>query len=180
VFFTWARRRDKRLQFEFLDNTVRLGDRPRTIAFGDNSTCNVLDVGGVLNIERYSRINVDAQDPHSIYQSRQMLAPERNCGFLSRCLKEFREVNFADQGTGRIYLRMNGGRLAWIDREALCSACNDADVMAGIKTLAPSALGAEARQVDAARYLSHHLAAPTLGEWGLGISRRGPSFAGRI
>jgi len=36
----------------------------------------------------------------------------------------------------------------------------------------------EARQVDAARYLSHHLAAPTLGEWGLGISRRGPLAAG--
>jgi hypothetical protein len=172
VFFTWARRRDKRLQFEFLDNTVRLGDRPRTIAFGDSSTFNVLDVGGVLNIERYGRINVDALDPQSLYPSGQLLAPEKSCGFLGRCLKEFREVNFADQGTGRIYLHLNGGRVAWIDREALHSACNDADVMASVNTVAAPALGAEARQVDAARYLSHHLVAPTLGEWGLGISRR--------
>jgi hypothetical protein len=172
VFFTWARRRDKRLQFEFLDNTVRLGDHPRTIAFGDSSTFNVLDVGGVLNIERYGRINVDAQDSESIYPSRQLLAPEKSCGFLSRCVKEFREVNFADQGTGRIYLHLSGGRVVWVDREPLRSACNDPDVMAGVKMVAASALGSEARQVDAARYLSHQLVAPTLGEWGLGISRR--------
>jgi hypothetical protein len=44
--------------------------------------------------------------------------------------------------------------------------------MASVKTVAASALGAEALQVDAARYLSHQLVAPTLGEWGLGISRR--------
>jgi hypothetical protein len=172
VFFTWARRRDKRLQFEFLDNTVRLGDRPRTVAFGDSSTFNVLDVGGVLNIERFGRIDVDAQDPQSIYPSRQLLAPEKSCGFLGRCLKEFPNVNFADQGTGRIYLHLDGGRVSWVDREALHSACNDADVMGSVKTVAASALGAEARQVDAARYLSHHLGAPTLGEWGLGISRQ--------
>jgi hypothetical protein len=173
VFFTWSRRRDKRLQFEFLDNTVRLGDRPRTIAFGDNSTFNVLDVGGVLDIERYGRIKVDALDPQSIYPSRQLLAPEKSCAFLGRCLKEFRNVNFADQGTGRIYLHIEGGRVVWIDAEPLHSACNDADVMASIRTVAGPALGAEARQVDAARYLNHQLVAPTLGEWGLGISRRG-------
>jgi hypothetical protein len=172
VFFTWARRRDKQLQFEFLDNTVRLGDRPRTIAFGDSSTFNVLDVGGVLNIERYGRINVDALDAEAIYPTRQLLAPEKSCGFLGRCLKEFRNVNFADQGTGRIYLHLDGGRVVWIDREPLHSACSDADVMASVRTVAASALGAEARQVDAARYLSHHLVAPTLGEWGFGISRR--------
>jgi len=172
VFFTWARRRDKRLQFEFLDNTVRLGDRPRTIAFGDNSIFNVLDVGGVLNIERYGRINVDALDPQSIYPSRQLLAPEKNCRFLGRCLKEFRNVNFADQGTGRIYLHLEGGRVDWIDREPLQAACDDADVAESIKMVAAAALGAQARQVDAARYLSHQLTAPTLGEWGMGISRR--------
>jgi hypothetical protein len=172
VFFTWARRRDKRLQFEFLDNTVRLGDRPRTIAFGDNSTFNVLDVGGVLDIERFGRIKVDALDPEAIYPFRQLLAPEKSCGFLGRCLKEFRSVNFADQGTGRIYLHIEGGRVVWIDREPLRAACDDADVMASIKTAAVSALSAETLQVDAARYLNHQLVAPTLGEWGLGISRR--------
>ena len=38
VFFTWIHRSDKRIQFEFLDNTVPLGEHPRTVAFGDNDT----------------------------------------------------------------------------------------------------------------------------------------------
>jgi hypothetical protein len=111
-------------------------------------------------------------DPRSIYPSRQLLAPERNCGFLGRCLKEFRHVNFADQGTGRIYLHLEGGRVDWIDREPLHAASNDADVAESIKLVAAAAFGAQARQVDAARYLNHQLTAPTLGEWGMGISRR--------
>ncbi len=61
VFFTWVRRTDKRIRFEFLDNSVRLGERPRTVAFGTNSIFNALDVGGILNIERYGRVNVEAK-----------------------------------------------------------------------------------------------------------------------
>ena len=44
LFFTWIQRTDKQLHFEFLDNSVQLGERPRTIAFGWNDTLNVLDV----------------------------------------------------------------------------------------------------------------------------------------
>src|SRR4029078_8324492 len=34
LIFTWAKRSDKRVQFELLDNSVRAGERPRTVAFG--------------------------------------------------------------------------------------------------------------------------------------------------
>src|SRR6476659_1885548 len=44
LFFTWVARHDKRLVFEFLDNSVAQGERPRTIAFGTNDVLNVLDV----------------------------------------------------------------------------------------------------------------------------------------
>jgi len=72
----------------------------------------------------------------------------------------------------RAHLPASGRRPSGLgDREPLHAACSDADVMAGIKTVAAPALGVRRRQVDAARYLGHHLAAPTLGEWGLGISR---------
>src|SRR6202023_694488 len=56
VFFTWIRRSDKRIRFEFLDNTVPLGRRPRTVAFGDNNTVNVLDVKRMVDIDRYGRV----------------------------------------------------------------------------------------------------------------------------
>ena len=172
VFFTWARRSDKRLQFEFLDNSVRFGDRPRTVAFGDNSTFNVLDVSGLLNIQRYGRINVGATNPQAVYPSPEVLAPEKNAAFLESCIGRFRSVNFADQGTGRIYLHIEEGRVEWMDGEPLRAACIEADVMESIKIVAPAALEAGARQIDAARYLSHLVVAPTLGEWGLGVSRR--------
>jgi hypothetical protein len=54
LFFTWVRRTDKRVHFEFLDNSVELGQRPRTVAFGWNGTLNVLNVGCLLDVERQS------------------------------------------------------------------------------------------------------------------------------
>ena len=60
LVFTWAKRGDKRVQFELLDNSVAAGERPRTVAFGGNRVLNVLDVKCMLDIERYRRVNVDA------------------------------------------------------------------------------------------------------------------------
>ncbi len=79
VFFTWVRRSDKRIQFEFLDNTVRLGERPRTVAFGDNETFNVLDVKATLDIERYARIDVDAAAPEYLYPDPQAARGREKC-----------------------------------------------------------------------------------------------------
>ena len=56
LFFTWAQRADKRVHFEFLDNSVALGERPRTVAFGWNDEMNVLDVKCMLDVERYRRV----------------------------------------------------------------------------------------------------------------------------
>jgi hypothetical protein len=44
LFFTWVERKDKRLHFEFLDNSVAQGEVPRTVAFGSNDILNVLDI----------------------------------------------------------------------------------------------------------------------------------------
>ena len=63
LFFTWVQRADKRVHFEFLDNSVPLGERPRTVAFGSNDSLNVLDVGRMLDVERFRRVNVDATIP---------------------------------------------------------------------------------------------------------------------
>src|SRR5207245_2473220 len=44
LFFTWVARTDKNVHFEFLDNSVPMGQAPRTVAFGRNDTLNVLDL----------------------------------------------------------------------------------------------------------------------------------------
>src|SRR5262249_37837609 len=109
VFFTWIRRTDKHIHFELLDNSVALGSLPRTVAFGDNYTLNILDVGKLLDIERFGRVDVNATSPEGLYVDRSRLAPQHNTGFLQQALRAFREINFADQGSGRIWARIRSG-----------------------------------------------------------------------
>jgi hypothetical protein len=170
VFFTWVRRGDKRIQFEFLDNTVRLGERPRTVAFGDNDTLNVLSVKGTLDIERYGRVNVGATAAQYLYTDRGLLAPEHNTGFLRRCIGGFREVNFADQASGRIYLRIQSGTPESVDPAALQSAIADPDTLSGLRAVAPGALRGEVPDAGRARFLGGGAQAPTLGRWGSATS----------
>jgi hypothetical protein len=167
VFFTWILRSDKRIQFEFLDNTVRLGERPRTAAFGDNETFNVLDVKGMLDIERYARVNVDAPRPDALYRDSSLLAAEKNVEFLKRCVKEFRYVNFADQSSGLVYLRLESGRVVGTDPQGLREALTDANTAAGIRAVAASASGATPVLQGQSTYLRHGDGMQqTLGQWG--------------
>jgi hypothetical protein len=169
VFFTWVRRSDKRIQFEFLDNTVRLGERPRTVAFGDNDTFNVLEAKGMLDIERYGRVNIDAAAPESMYADRRLLDPAHNTGFLRRCMDGFPVVNFADRATGRIYLRIESRSPVWMDGTLMQSAISDPDTLSGVRAVAPSALSGGVPEAAAPQYLQGQAgapAAPTLGQWG--------------
>ena len=168
VFFTWVRS-DKRIQFEFLDNTVRLGERPRTAAFGDNDTFNILDVRVTLDIDRYARIDVDAAAAEHLYPDRKLLAAERNVDFLTRCVKSFRWVNFAEQASGRIYLRIERGQPVEKERSALETALQTPDALAAIRAVAPDALTGMVPEAPRPRYLKAKDGAalpPTLGQWG--------------
>ena len=88
LFFTWVQRADKRVHFEFLDNSVSFGQRPRTAAFGWNDTLNVLDVKCLLDIDRYRRVKIDATSPEALYRDRSQLAPEQNVEFLRQCVAQ--------------------------------------------------------------------------------------------
>jgi hypothetical protein len=169
VFFTWVRRSDKRIQFEFLDNTVRLGERPRTAAFGDNETFNLLDVKAILDIDRYARIDVDATAAEFLYPDRALLVPERNVDFLKRCVRSFHWVNFAEQTSGRVYLRIERGQPILKDRAAFEAAILTPDTRAAIRAVAPDALTGNVPEAPRAAYLAAkdgQAPAPTLGEWG--------------
>jgi hypothetical protein len=167
-FFTWIDRHDKRVHFEFLDNSVRLPAQPRTAAFGENDTLNVLDVGALLDVERYRRVNVDALEPAALYLDRSLLAPARNTGFLRQCVTHFPNVNFAQQASGRIYLRVVGGKPVWIDRAVFIRALEDSDTRAAILDVLPNAADAP-DQADAPLYLRDVAGREpicTLGAWG--------------
>jgi hypothetical protein len=167
VFFTWVRRTDKRIHIELLDNSVPLGKLPRTAAFGNNYTLNVLDINRLLDIERFGRVDVNAPGPESLYPDRTLLTPEHNVGFLKRSIQAFREVNFAHQATGRIYARIRSGVPVLVDREALQKASEDSGTYAALRVIAPGVFEGEGRAVERAQYLQgSDSPGPTLGEWG--------------
>jgi hypothetical protein len=169
VFFTWVRRTDKHIHIELLDNSVQLGQLPRTVAFCNNYTLNVLDVNRLLDIERFGRVDVNATDPASLYPDRGLLAPEHNVGFLRRSLSAFREINFAEQATGRIYVRIRSGVPVLVDREALQKAVEDPGTLAALRVVVPRVFDGEGRAVERPQYLKEadrSAAEPTLGQWG--------------
>ena len=174
LFFTWVQREDKRVHFEFLDNSVRLPERPRTVAFGWNDTMNILHVGRLLDVERYRRVNIDAAAPQSLYPDAAQLAPALNIRFLRQCIERFREVNFADQATGRIYLRLRSGAPEWADREALERALADPDTREGLAAALPATIERALPSPTEPAYVGTAGVERirTLGEWGGDCSLR--------
>ncbi len=175
VFFTWVRRTDKRIQFEFLDNTVPLGQSPRTVAFGDNDTVNVLDVRRLLDIDRYGRVSIDATAPDKLYRDPRLLAAEHNTSFLRRCVEGFRHVNFADQASGRIYLQIESGIPVAVDAGELQAAIRDPDTLAGVCAVAPRALSGGVAAIERPQDLreaGNESMQRTLGSWGRVADRR--------
>jgi hypothetical protein len=164
LFFTWALRADKAVHYEFLDNSVPEGQRPRTVAFGWNGEMNVLDVKGLLDVERYRKINVAAKSPADLYPDAGAMAPGRNLGFLQECARSIPVINFVERDSGVVYARMESGKFRCTDPAALARALADEDTRIGLAALAPDripgpvALDGEPTRLEPAR-------AHTVGQW---------------
>ncbi|HLB14343.1 MAG TPA: hypothetical protein VJM14_05375 [Burkholderiales bacterium] len=173
LFFTWALRPNMSVHYEFLDNSVPLGERPRTAAFGRNGELNILDVKCMLDVDRYRKINIEAAGPREVYPDPRTMDVANNTQFLTRCARELPAVNFADRETGRVYARIESGRLAWTEPEALAQAVADAETRAGLFAVAAEALSG-ARLAPGSKRLTDVVPADrlhTLGQWGAGISK---------
>ncbi len=139
LFFTWALYSGKSIHFEFLDNSVPLGERPLTVAFGRYAELNVLDVKCILDIDRYRKIDIAATTPEQVYRDAATMAPDRNTAFLTQCVRTIPVVNFADRNTGAIYACFEQGRLVWTDPPLLERALENAETRAGLLAVAPDA-----------------------------------------
>lgn len=164
LFFTWAMRSDKFLYYEFLDNSVPPGNRPRTIAFGWQNEMMILDVKCMLDVDRYRKIDVNANAPEKVYRERETMLAANNTQFLAECVHMIPALNFADRDTGRIYLRIESGQVMWTDHQMLEQAFKDEETRAGILAIAPDAMAGRcgAGSIQIARPTRFH----TLGQWG--------------
>ncbi|MEE8445775.1 MAG: hypothetical protein V3S44_10525 [Alphaproteobacteria bacterium] len=165
LFFTWALKSDKRVHYEFLDNSVAEGVRPRTVAFGWNGDMTILDIKFLLDIDRYTKINIDAKRPQDVYPGGDAMAAANNTDFLRDCVRLIPTVRFADFKSGRAYARMEGGRLVWTDGEGLAAALGDPETRAGLAALDPGLLDPRPGQPTAPEIIDAD-AACTLGQWG--------------
>jgi hypothetical protein len=173
LFLAWARRPDKTIHFEFLDNSVELGQPPRTVAFGWNGQVFVLDVRCMMDVVRYRKVNVDATGPAELFADagEQALRPEHNTDFLLQCVRQLHQVNFADQASGRVYLRIEEGRPVWVDPDAMAAAVADPHTRAGVLAVAPGVLDRGAAPQPAPLHVTDLLPPDrirTLGSWGQG------------
>jgi hypothetical protein len=165
LFFTWALRADKRVHFEFLDNSVAEGQRPRTVAFGLNGRMNILDLNCLLDVDRYRNINIEARTPEAIYAKTSSGHAGNHCEFLKQCVRRIPIVNFAHHRTGQIYAQIVNGKLTTWDRRIYELAVRNDDVRATFEKIAApppdsslGSLGCHDR-LDPSQHL-------TLGQWG--------------
>ena len=136
LFFTWALHKEKKVFYEFLDNSVAYGDKPRTIAFGINSELFVLDIKCMLDIVRYTKINIEASNPEEVYPEGGEFSAEANTDFLVQCAKKLSKVSFVDCQSGLIYAVMESGVVKWVDKQLIRKMLNDDDVKFGFQAIA--------------------------------------------
>ncbi len=169
LFFTWALRTKKRVHYEFLDNSVAEGYRPRTVAFGWNGEMNILDIKCMLDVTRFRKINIDAKGPKEVYADEKMF-PENNVEFLKQCARLIPVINFADYRTGHVYARLEHGKWNWRDKEHFARVLEDPDARAGLEAIVSH--NAEYAATAASEPPSLEIAkAHTMGAWGAEADR---------
>lgn len=162
LFFNWALARDKKVVCEFLDNSVPLGDRPRTIAFWADGILNILDVKGLIDIDRFRKVDIFARGPEAVFKGADLSA-SANTAFLRDCLRRMAVVRFVQAGTGRAILRLDRGRITALDPSALAAEKAGPDWAAACDLIG---FPADPGSIPALDETLNPADSPTLGTWG--------------
>ena len=109
LFVSWAKDRSKWVHYEFLDNSVERGERPRTIAYGQNGSLVVTDLVKFCDINRYQHVNVDARSPDEIEEV--ILSDYDAAAFLRRAMQELTQVDVLVPGSNVIFARSIEGQI---------------------------------------------------------------------
>ena len=140
LFFTWALRQDKTVYYEFLDNSVAHKQTPKTIAFGLNGEMYIIEFKCMLDIVRYTRININAGNPDDVYPAATDMEAQANTAFLVDCASKIPRINFVERKSGLIYASMESGRMQWLDRDLLQRVIADSEAQAALLSMAPRLL----------------------------------------
>lgn len=109
LFFNWVKKDQQKIHFEFLDNSVPLGTRPRTVAFGWNDKITVLDPECMRLLNSYQRVNVAATCPEDVLLD----TADSNDDFLADCINRIADVTFLDPKTLEVLGHTRDGVVAY-------------------------------------------------------------------
>ena len=172
LFFTWALNTEKVVHFEFLDNSVPKGERPKTMAFGCNGHLVLLDPIGFMQIDRYRHIDLQARSAEAVYPADLSEAPTQYTHFLKACLQRMPRVDLASADTGEVYAQFEFGQLQAVQPRLLREALSASALCAGVCAAAPALRPWLEESASAPAPLPHPeaiapaLTQQTLGAWG--------------
>lgn len=138
IFFTWALNVEKDVHYEFLDNSVELGETPRTVAFGENGVLHILDIERLMDIDRFRKIDVNATSAGRVYPLVEEMHESKNTGFLRACMQRLNKVDIVDFKTGEVVARIERGELQEWNVTGLEKAIESQDARSALLNLFPS------------------------------------------
>ncbi len=165
LFFTWALNREKDVYYEFLDNSVKMGEQPRTVAYGRNGMLTILDVEKFVDIKRYQNLDVNASDPESVYV-KSITQPEILLEFTKECFERLDQTTLCDFSSGRVYARVGKDGLVEIDEECLFCTITDQDLAKALKRMISEQGGGRESSISSPQYIDRSQAT-TLGNSGI-------------
>lgn len=128
IFCKWLAYDQPLFSYEFLDNSVPKGEYPAKIASGTQQKMDIYLPLGLINIQRFQKINIYATTPDEVYPDDESLRVAKNCAFLQECLRRIPQVNFIDPATETIYLVSLHGRCRVEDSAVYQQFSQDAEM----------------------------------------------------
>ena len=123
LFFSWVNKERQKIHFEFLDNDVPYGQRPKTAAFGWNHQITILDVDCMRRLNRYTNINVEAKKPSEVFLP-ETGPPE---DMLLECIENVPVVTVADPVTLKVKAQYRDGHCVYGNDIALLQEGKNTD-----------------------------------------------------
>ena len=135
LFFKWLANASPLYQYQFVDNAVPKGETPKMVAWGNQHDMHIVDPINLINIERYQKINIYAQQPEQVYPETDDMALTANCGFLQQCLEKLPQVHFYLPNHDQAYMTCSAGKLVIHKQDQLAKQLAKPDIAAIFKLL---------------------------------------------
>jgi hypothetical protein len=98
----------------------------------------ILDFECMLDIVRYTKINIDANDPTEVYPGKESMNPASNVEFLVKCASRIPRINFVDRISGMIYGGMESGKMCWVDPDMIQRILDEEAALAALQAMVPN------------------------------------------